>query len=99
MNTKYILHGGYTRLENELNNSFFREFTKDLPIHCKVLMCFFASGEEDKCNTFNELCTKFTKFSEGKQIEFLFAKLESFIEDVKNADAIYFHGGEYTCFT
>jgi peptidase E len=56
-------------------------------------MCFFASGEEDKVNTYNELCSKFTKFSNDKQIEFIFAKLESFIEDIKQAEAIYFHGG------
>lgn len=93
MSTKYILHGGYTRKENESNDSFFREFTKDLPMYCKVSMCFFASGEEDKMNTYNELRSKFTKFSNDKQIEFIFAKLESFVQDVKQADAIYFHGG------
>ena len=62
-------------------------------MYCKVLMCFFALGAEDKTNTFNELRSKFIKFSDGKQIEFIFATLESFVQDVKQSDAIYFHGG------
>ncbi len=92
MQTKYILHGGYTRQENELNYSFFRELTKDVPEGGMVLMCFFASGDEDKTDTYEELCQKIVRYS-SKQLRFNFAVGETFIEDIRSSDAVYFHGG------
>ena len=62
-------------------------------MNCKVLMCFFASREEDTMSIYNKLSSKLIKFSNGKQIDFIFASLESFVKNVKQADAIYFHGG------
>jgi peptidase E len=94
MKTKYILHGGFTRKEDELNYSFFREFAVDIPQDGNILMCFFASGEEDKTDVFFELKNKFTKYSENKNFDFTLANKEEFIEQVKKADGIYFHGGK-----
>ncbi len=93
MKTKYILHGGFTRKDNDLNASFFHEFTSDIPTDAKILMVFFASGDEDKTSTYNELIEKISKSKQNSQFSFIFATKENFEVDCGNADAIYFHGG------
>lgn len=92
--TKYILHGGYTRHENELNYSFFREFASDLPDGANVLLVFFAAKEEKVDEAFQAFAEKFKKHSGGKELNFVNAAIDEFVEQLKEADAIYFQGGE-----
>jgi peptidase E len=93
MKTKYILHGGYTRKNNELNKSFFQEFAIGIPNEGTILMCFFASGQEDKSDVFEELQQKFIKNSSGKNIHFALATEVDFLHQVKSSHGLYFHGG------
>ena len=46
--TKYILHGGFNRVDNELNRSFFSECMKDLKEDCTVLLVLFATRDENE---------------------------------------------------
>lgn len=71
MKTKYILHGGFTCKDNDLNASFFHEFTSDIPTDAKILMVFFASGDEDKTSTYNELIEKISKSKPYSQFSFI----------------------------
>jgi len=91
--TKFILHGGFTRHENELNRSFYEEFVRDVPEQGTVLIVHFASREEDTAVAFDEQCRKFAEQAQSKNMSFVKATEENFIEQLKQADAIYFHGG------
>lgn len=91
--TKFILHGGFTRYENELNRSFYEEFMRDVPEHGTVLIVHFASREDDTTVAFDEQCRKFAEQAQGKTVNFVKATEKDFTEQFKEADAIYFHGG------
>lgn len=93
MHTKFILHGGFTRINNELNVKFFSELVKDMPERGNILMCFFASGKEEKTDVFIELCEKLKQQTDTKEVYFTFATREEFVTQVQSADVIYFHGG------
>ena len=45
--TKYILHGGYTRIKNESNKMFFKEILSSFNKSVKILFIFFARPEKD----------------------------------------------------
>lgn len=92
--TKFILHGGFTRKENELNRSFFEELVKDIPNNGKLLMVFFASRDDDPSDTFQELKKKVEAAAgTGRNLTVVMATRENFLDEVKNSDAIYLHGG------
>ncbi len=91
--TKFILHGGFTRKENESNRSFFEEFARDIPNGGDALMVYFASREEDTTATFQDQSRRILEQAHGKEFTFVHATKEHFLEQVKQADAIYFHGG------
>jgi len=94
--TKYILHGGYLVRENSLNKNFFSEISKNLNDDDKVLMCCFAPSEqsglseEEKFKRGKEV---FEKNITDKNLEYVFASHEDFIKQLKEADALYLHGG------
>lgn len=52
--SKYILHGGFERQNNELNNSFYRELVRDLPDGATLLLVYFASEYEGVREAFTE---------------------------------------------
>jgi peptidase E len=92
--TKYILHGGYTRRHNELNRSFYEEFAKDVPEGGTVLLCYFASREEDHGKEiFGEQAHAIEVESPRRAFNFVMASKGSFLDEFKAADAVYFHGG------
>lgn len=91
--TKYLLHGGFTRLENELNRSFYEEFTRDLPEGGTIALVYFASRSDDTTDVFEEQKVKITNEAGGREFSFIHSTQENFIEDITAADAIYFHGG------
>lgn len=92
--TKYILHGGFTRVENESNKAFFEEFVKDIPDNGKVLLVYFASRTEEDLQASFEWHVKILKerFS-NKNLNFIIATKENFSAELKQADAIFFNGG------
>jgi peptidase E len=93
MKTKYILHGGFTRKDTELNRSFFIECTKTLTPNAKILLVFFASGDEDKSDVATEIGELFRSCSPEKNFAYVVATKDNFSEQLKTSDLIYFHGG------
>jgi hypothetical protein len=88
--TKYILHGGETKIENGHNANFFRELIKG---NSKILLCYFASAEDVWLKKFNQDMNRIQALDKNKHIEFMMANPQDFAEQVDWADAIYFRGG------
>ncbi|HEX7651566.1 MAG TPA: Type 1 glutamine amidotransferase-like domain-containing protein [Candidatus Paceibacterota bacterium] len=91
--TKFLLHGGFTRRENELNRSFYEEFARDIPDGGTILLVYFASRSDDTADVFAEQSKWIREQSHGKTFHFVHATKEGFLEQLKQADAVYFHGG------
>ncbi len=91
--TKYILHGGYTSTENELNRTFYEEIARDVPNGGTILLCYFASKDNDNSGRFNEDCARLKERSHSKNFTFLLANETDFIDQLKQADALYIRGG------
>lgn len=93
MKTKFILHGGFTRYDNEQNRAFYKEFVKDVPDGGTVLIVMFASREDDPNEVYNALSSKFASGAPEKKFDFILADKEEFIEQLGTAGAIYYQGG------
>ncbi len=91
--TKYILHGGFTRTKNELNRTFFEEIVRDVPDGGVVLLVYFASQNPNDRERAEEDTTSLKEQSGGKNLTFVLANEEDFVEQVKHADALYMRGG------
>jgi peptidase E len=91
--TKFILHGGFTRKENELNRSFYEEFVSDIPDGGTILLVYFASRYDDTTEVFQSQSKKFLEQAKGKKFTFVHATKQDFLDQMKQSDAIYFHGG------
>lgn len=91
--TKFILHGGFARRDNELNHSFYEEFAKDMPDKGTILLVYFASRYDDTSEVFREQSDRLTSLGGGKKFIFKHATKENFLEQIESADAVYFHGG------
>jgi len=91
---KYILHGGYTREKNHLNNNFFKEITKGLEGEIKILLIYFASEGSDYEEKLEQEKNNFENNSDNKNLKFEIANKENFIKQIKNSDVIYIRGGD-----
>jgi peptidase E len=91
--TKYILHGGFTRVDNESNRAFFEEIVRDVPDGGTILLCYFASKADDYSDRFKKESQNLTEQSHCKNLIFLLANEEDFVEQVKQASAIFIRGG------
>lgn len=92
--TKYILHGGYTKEDNESNQAFFVEFFKDVPDNGTVLFVYFATRiDEEIPEKFREHVKICEKFSTERNLNFKIATQENFLEQLKESDALLFNGG------
>jgi peptidase E len=92
--TKYILHGGFTRVDNESNRAFFEEFVKDVPDNGNILLVYFASRTEEDLQasyTWHEKILR-ERF-DYKNLNFIFATKENFPDELRLADAVFFNGG------
>ena len=90
--TKYILHGGFTRIDNELNRNFWAEIIRDVPEGGSVLLVFFAA--EDNISERASATIESIKTQTGdKKLNLAIATEKDFIEQLKQADAVYLHGG------
>lgn len=93
--TKYILNSGGIKNVPELKKQFHQEIVRDLGNLPKFLLCNFAQGRE-----YWEL--KFQGYSNAIQEDlpgditptFDLAMPDRFVEQCKQADVIYFHGGD-----
>jgi len=91
--TKYILHGGFTSTDNELNRTFYAEITRDVPDGGTILLCYFASEDTDNSAKFEQDSQRMTAQSGGKHFTFLLADEENFVEQLSRAHALYIRGG------
>jgi peptidase E len=88
--TKFILHGGETKVDSSDNAAFFREMGKG---GLRVLCVYFAREKEGWAERFEEDKKNFSLAWPEKKFEFSLAEEKSFIEQAKNADVVYMRGG------
>ena len=92
--TKYILHGGFSRKDNESNRAFFAELVRDVPDGGTVLLVYFASESGDDINRrFTNHQQQIMSQVNGKSLQFVLADERDFIAQVQKAHAVYFNGG------
>ncbi len=94
--TKYILHGGATKIDSEENNKFFKEIVADLADYSRVLLIYFARDEDTWENRLSQEEKKFNLAAGEKKILLTVAtkNIPQLIEDIKDSDAIYICGGD-----
>lgn len=91
--TKFILHGGFTRKDNGLNHAFHEEFARGIPAGGTVLHVYFASRSDDTSEVFEEHKRNIIEHAHGKNLNFLFATKENFLDQITQSDAVQLHGG------
>jgi len=93
--TKYILNSGGLSSDPEKTKAFFKELVSGFGNSPKILLCHFAHPREYWEVNFESSKTKFKKFMpEGVNPIFTLAMPDTFVDQVKNMDAIYCHGGD-----
>lgn len=90
---KYILHGGYSSVDNELNRAFYEEIARDIRDQGVILLCYFATKDEDNSSRFKEDSEMIRQQSHGKNLNFIVANEDDFIKQLKEADVLYLRGG------
>ena len=93
--TKFVIQSGGLKKEPEAARRYFAELLSGLGSKPKLLWCFFATLPDD-CNERFENYTELFRPFIPKGIETLNnnARVEDFETQVRNADAIYLHGGK-----
>ncbi len=95
MKTKFILHGGFTAGKTDEDNSkFYAEILKDAPEEAKILLVCFAKDEERVPIATEKVKAEFNENKWQEKITFDIAGEESFAEQIKITDVVYFHGGK-----
>lgn len=95
--TKYILHGGETKVENENNKKFFFECTNLPKTSVKILCIFFARVVGPPEEGFELAKKKFTEAAApGKELTFVLAdeNVDVLRKQILDADVVYIHGGD-----
>ena len=94
MKTKFILHGGYTSEENDLNQGYFAEMVKGVSDGGKILLVYFASKDEGVEEKYQKDSARLLSFAKDRTIHPVRATDKNFIEEVKSSDVIYLRGGD-----
>lgn len=92
--TKYILHGGFTSVPNELNRTFYAEITKGLEDGAIILIICFARDPKEWDTLFKQDKERILKTTECKDLNIIRANTEDFENQVKQCDALYIRGGD-----
>lgn len=93
--TTYILHGGRTRIDSASNQLFFRQFTELVPKdNVKILLCYWARNKEKWNELFEKDKVKILAQSTKKADISIVDTLETLSSQIKEADVLYFSGGE-----
>jgi len=97
MSTKFILHGGFDKTRtNEDNHLFYSEILKDIPDNTKILLVPFAKDEDRIVPATEKISKEFQNVSYGKILHITVATHDDFLNQLANADVVYFHGGVST---
>src|SRR3989344_1363873 len=91
--TKFVLHGGFNKEKGFIGDEFFQEMLKDSPKNAKILLVYFAESEEMRPVRMKQGVSQFEKNKDLRNIEIRIASQNTFIEDCKWADVIFFSGG------
>lgn len=92
MKTKYILHGGYTQEDNAENIKFYTECFTDTPKQAQILVVLFAKEDNISEEYYQNFCDILQKFT-NENVQFKKADEETFISQARQADIIFFQGG------
>lgn len=93
--TKYVLQSGGIGRQPALKKQFHQELIKGLGNEPKFLLCNFAQPREDWENKFPGYCNAIaTDMPDGIKPTFELAMPHIFVAQCKQADVIYFHGGD-----
>ena len=93
MKTKIILHGGFTRDNNELNDSYYQEITKNLKNKDIILVVLFSRQPEEYRELFKNETEKIKK-STDKNLSIILASENDFENQLEQSRAIIIRGGE-----
>lgn len=93
MQTKFILHGGFTPGDYR-SDEFTNEILKDTPESLKVLLVYFAKEQDRMAVNSAEDISQFNKHKGDKKLTFEIATESNLVEQVKEADIVYLHGGK-----
>ncbi|MFH0969301.1 MAG: Type 1 glutamine amidotransferase-like domain-containing protein [Patescibacteria group bacterium] len=93
--TKYILHGGETKIHCKNNDDFFAEIIRGLKEPAKMLLVYFAKPRKEWKGIFKRHRVDFSSNSGREKLELILADedLDKFVKQIKNSDAVYLHGG------
>lgn len=94
MRTRFLLHGGRTRRQDERNDSFFRELTRGLNDGDTVLSIGFANREKTKRLEYYERDKGFLLAQTTADIKVVNATYDDLDNQIKAAKSIYITGGE-----
>jgi len=93
--TKYVLNSGGIKNQPELKKKFHQELVKDLGNNTKFVLCNFAQGREYWEAKFQSYCNAIREDMPTKSMPtFELAMPDIFVEQCRNAEIIYFHGGD-----
>lgn len=95
--TKYILHGGETKVDNESNKKFFFECTNLPQTPVKILCIYFAKTSGSLEEAFELAKKKFTEAAApGKELTLVLAdeNIDTLRKQIQDADVVYIHGGD-----
>ena len=93
--TKYVLNSGGIKNEPTLKKKFHQELIKGLGSNPKFLLCNFAQGREyweAKFQGYSDAISE--DMPENVNPSFELAMPKQFVEQCKQADVVYFHGGD-----
>lgn len=97
MSTKFILHGGFSKDKLDEDNSlFYSEILKDSSLNPKILLIPFAKDEDRIIPATQKISREFQNVANGKVLTIDIATKDSFIDQLKNSEIVYFHGGTST---
>ena len=93
MGTKFILHGGFAKGQKQENDDFTKEILKTAPSSSRILLVYFAEEPDRISFKEEEDFQQFNKNKGDKVLSFEIASEDLFLEQAKQSDIIYLHGG------
>lgn len=92
--TTFIFHGGFPKEVKAFDNALFEALQNEVPDKGTVLLVYFAKAVELHQELYAEHLPYLQAAAKGKKIKYLLADEENFMEQLKQADAIYLAGGD-----
>ncbi|MEK7194275.1 MAG: Type 1 glutamine amidotransferase-like domain-containing protein [Patescibacteria group bacterium] len=93
MKTKFVLHRGFNKEKEFIQDGFFQEILKDTPRNVKILLVYFAELKEYLQLRIKQCKRQFNNNKGLKNLEFKMASEENFLGGCAWADVIFLSGG------